>query len=240
MNILILTIAFFLFILIFWLLYEMSQTAKNLTNKNYDHGRSDIIQLIILLLLIILIVPFLFTLPVFNVYKSETGGTAEIGDTIGGLTAPFINGIGAILVYLAFKQQVKATIQTRNLELYKIINDRINWLKSDHYDIVSIENIINTQLASRSVPHHPYNKATYLLIEFEELFDLASKSTDEKENLIRQIQYLYRILYRDRLTNIQKQSFLYNQFNQNNSSPDSIIVLDYLFSFKSADKKLGL
>jgi hypothetical protein len=240
MNLFILTISLLLFGLIFWLLYELTQTAKHLTNKNYNHDRADIVQLVILLLLIILVVPFLFTLPVFNVYKSEAGSTGEIGDTIGGLTAPFINGIGAILVYLAFKEQVKATHQTRNLELYKIISDRLNWLKSDNYDIVTIENTINNQLAARTVPQHPYNKATYLLIEFEELFDIASKSTDEKENLIRQIQYLYRILYRDRLTNIQRQSIIFSQFHLNQAHPDLMIVLDYTFAFQSTDDKLGI
>lgn len=34
--------------------------------------------------------------------------TGQIGDTIGGITAPFVNLLGAILVYLALKAQVQA------------------------------------------------------------------------------------------------------------------------------------
>jgi hypothetical protein len=238
MNILILTITLLLLGLVLWLLYELTQTAKHLTNKDYNHDRSDIVQLVILLLLIILVVPFLFTLPVFNVYKSATGSTGEIGDTIGGLTAPFINGIGAILVYLAFKEQVKATVQTRNLEIFKIINDRLNWLKGDPYDISNLHNQITTQLSQGRVHQQAINKATYLLIEFEEIFDLSSKSSDESENLKRQAQYLYRIIYRDLFTNLQKQAVTFNQFNP--AHQDIIIVLDYMFTFQRTDTKLGI
>lgn len=57
--------------------------------------------------LIILILPFLLTgqyfLERFNF--SETG---QIGDTIGGITAPFMSLIGAFLVFYALKAQVKA------------------------------------------------------------------------------------------------------------------------------------
>lgn len=34
--------------------------------------------------------------------------TGQIGDTIGGITAPIINVIGAILIYLSFKAQIRA------------------------------------------------------------------------------------------------------------------------------------
>lgn len=236
MNNLILIISLSIFILVFWLLYEIKQTAKFLINKNYNHERAEIIQLVILILLIILVVPFLFTLPVFKVYKSENGGTGEIGDTIGGLTAPFINGISAIMVYLAFKEQVKATHQTKNLELYKIINDRVNWLKSDPYDIVKIENCIKLKMASRIVPEHPYNKITYILLEFSELFKIANKSSDEKENLIRQIKYLYRILYRDRMITLKSISNVFVNAEINNKHPELIVVLDFLFAFEEIEK----
>jgi hypothetical protein len=189
--------------------------------------------------MIILIVPYLFTLPIFNVYKSETGSTGEIGDTIGGLTAPFINGIGAILVYLAFKEQVKATHQTTNLENYKIINDRLNWLKGDPYDIVLEENRIRGLLnARRVVPQHPFNKMTFLLLEFEELHDLAIKNSEDSQNLVRQIGYLYRILYRDRMETIQLEAITFLQFNA--SHQHVVIVIDFMTAYRNTEEKLGL
>ena len=238
MNSLALTIAILLCGLTLWLLYELTKLGKNIANKNYNHERSDIVFLIALLSLIILIVPYFFTLPIFDAYKSKNGSTGEIGDTIGGLTSPFINGIGALLVYLAFKEQVKATNQTRNLELYKIINDRLNWLKSDPYNIVEIEDTIYAKLQYGFIPQHPFNKATYILLEFEELYNIASKNTDEKENLFRQIQYLYRILYRDRFITIEQQSITFS-FN-NDHHTDLMIITDFILSFRKTDKRLGV
>jgi hypothetical protein len=205
-----------------------------LTKRPDDHDRTETSGIIILLIAGVIFLPWFFTQTVFSVYNFST--TGQIGDTIGGITAPFINGIGAILVYLAFKEQVKATHQTRNLEQYKIINDRVNWLKGDPYDIVALENTINIALATGTVQQHPFNKATYLLIEFEQLFDMASKLTEEKENIIRQTQYLYRILYRDRLNNVQLHSITYTNIHPGNYQ--SVIVADYMLSFQSCDDKL--
>jgi hypothetical protein len=44
--------------------------------------------------------------------------TGQIGDTIGGITAPMANLLGAILVYLALKAQIEA-----NLILKKQLDD---------------------------------------------------------------------------------------------------------------------
>lgn len=57
--------------------------------------------------LVILIMPFILTGHYFHdrFNFSETG---QIGDTIGGITAPFMNLIGAFLVFYALKAQVKA------------------------------------------------------------------------------------------------------------------------------------
>jgi hypothetical protein len=40
-------------------------------------------------------------------------GTGQIGDTIGGLTAPFLSLLGALLIYLSFKEQIEANDITR-------------------------------------------------------------------------------------------------------------------------------
>lgn len=62
-------------------------------------------------------------------------GKGEIGDSIGGFTAPFIGGLNAILVYMAFKQQIKANKLLENFEREKMIIDAINWLREDKYEI---------------------------------------------------------------------------------------------------------
>jgi hypothetical protein len=56
---------------------------------------------------IVIIAPFILTRSLGLVDFTETG---TIGDTIGGLTSPFIGLIGAILVFLALKAQIQANI----------------------------------------------------------------------------------------------------------------------------------
>lgn len=54
----------------------------------------------------ILIFPYLLTRSSF--FPSFTDKTGVVGDTIGGITAPIVGLVGAILVYYALKEQVKA------------------------------------------------------------------------------------------------------------------------------------
>lgn len=63
--------------------------------------------------LVILIMPFLLTIHYFHdrFNFSETG---QIGDTIGGITAPFMNLVGAFLVFYALQAQVKANELIQN------------------------------------------------------------------------------------------------------------------------------
>lgn len=56
---------------------------------------------------ICLISPLIFTQYSGIADFSDTG---NIGDTIGGITAPFINILGAILVFLALKAQIQANL----------------------------------------------------------------------------------------------------------------------------------
>ena len=58
-----------------------------------------------------LLTPLIFTLPLGWANFSNTG---SIGDTIGGITAPFINILGAILVFLALKAQIEANLVIQN------------------------------------------------------------------------------------------------------------------------------
>ena len=224
--------------LVLWVLYELTRTAKNFFNIKYNFERNHIVQLVILLLLIIFLVPYFFTLPFFHEYKSINGSTGEIGDTIGGLTAPFINGIGAILVYLAFKEQVKATIQTRNLESYKIVSDRLNWLKSDPYKINDLFTTIDLAISQRVVDQQAISKVIYLLLEFEDIFEMSSQNLTERENLLRQTQYIYRIIYRDIFNKIQFRAVVFYGFYP--TDRDIVFIIDFMTAFEVTDSKLGI
>lgn len=64
----------------------------------------------------ILLSLYIFTRPAY--FESwDFSNTGQIGDTIGGITAPIINLLGALLVYISFQEQVKANkIQMTALE----------------------------------------------------------------------------------------------------------------------------
>jgi len=109
--------------------------------------------------LVILITPFVLTGHYFyeRFNFSETG---QIGDTIGGITAPFMNLIGAFLVFYALKAQVKANeliqdqidkdneerecaneLQNLN-QLYSYLTDSIN---SFHFKTLPVEQLKNIE-----------------------------------------------------------------------------------------------
>jgi hypothetical protein len=101
----------------------------------------------ILFLLFVLIAPYLFTQ-----YQLLPGldfeNTGQIGDTIGGITSPIINVFAALLVYAAFKAQVRANeIQVESLESEK--KNRI------------IEQTFNTTLAELNWCSESYNNISY-------------------------------------------------------------------------------
>lgn len=92
---------------------------------------------------VIIFVPFILTGEYFN-ERFNFSDTGQIGDTIGGITAPFMNLIAAFLVFYALQAQVKANeliqnqIDKENLEkecenegqnlnqLYSYLTDSIN------------------------------------------------------------------------------------------------------------------
>lgn len=97
--------------------------------------------------------PILFTQPWGLIDFSNTGA---IGDTIGGITAPFINILGAVLVFLALESQIEANLslqeqverqdQEKKLEIEsKNLNQLYDNLKS------SIDNFRYTTLDRRKL-----------------------------------------------------------------------------------------
>ncbi|SIT24850.1 hypothetical protein [Chryseobacterium gambrini] len=117
---------------------------------------------------IIFLAPFILTREFFweKLNFSETG---QIGDTIGGITAPFLNLIGAFLVFYALKAQVKANEliqkqidkensekeyenETNNLnQLYSYLTDNIN---SFQFTTLPVDNLKNIDVKNLNVIHY--------------------------------------------------------------------------------------
>lgn len=94
-------------------------------------------------ILFILLSLFLFTRPAFSRIWDFTE-TGQIGDTIGGITAPIIGLIAAILVFYSFQEQVKANnIQTKALEDEKLLNASTSVFDKHLAQFTEIKNQLN-------------------------------------------------------------------------------------------------
>lgn len=60
--------------------------------------------IILIVVLIAILAPIIFTLPGFEYFNKTT--TGQIGDTIGGTTAPFWGFLSVVLLYLTFREQL--------------------------------------------------------------------------------------------------------------------------------------
>lgn len=81
---------------------------------------------------IIMWMPYVFSTGTFtNIYFSDE--SAKIGDTIGGITAPFINLLAAILVYISFREQVKSNKLLRSENTYNFIQKRLEEFEKESY-----------------------------------------------------------------------------------------------------------
>lgn len=83
------------------------ENKKDYKSKRIKSSLSKARWFLLAGILVILIMPFLFTGHSFN-ERFDFTGTGQIGDTIGGITAPFLNLIGAFLVFYALQAQVTA------------------------------------------------------------------------------------------------------------------------------------
>ncbi len=108
---------------------------------------------VILILGIILILfgsLFAFTKPAYwsSFDFSQTG---QIGDTIGGITAPIINIIGAILIYISFKAQIKA-----NKIQFLLLSKEIENQKKDRNFQVTLELFQSLKNDYQDLEHEVY------------------------------------------------------------------------------------
>jgi hypothetical protein len=177
-------------------------------------------QLLLLVAIIILVVPPLLTLPAFcDLFNFST--TGQIGDTIGGLTAPFLNGLTAVLVFIAFKEQINANEIFKNQEKSRNILDQITLVQEDK---LKIEEIIVALIRRETFLIQQdtieiivaINKVIYFLSELRLATELIEEYKGERDFLYRKLYYLYVIRYKDLFskleTNIKQQRVVLQNF----------------------------
>ncbi|BFP40455.1 hypothetical protein FGF1_13000 [Flavobacteriaceae bacterium GF1] len=173
--------------------------------------------LVLLVLTINFIIPWLFTRNVswLGIGFDDTG---QIGDTIGGLTAPFLNGISIIVLYLAFQAQIKANAQFQAMEERKVNLDEYYSLLtrlpeiSKHFEELSANIGYGqpTHLAEYMIENE-LRHVTLWLIEFEELLIRTSKAKAEDNRLKIRMAYLFEIYLFEHIDLILSQFDRHNQ-----------------------------
>jgi hypothetical protein len=202
--------------------------------------------LLFLGIVILIIPPILTTSYFFEMFDfSDTG---QIGDTLGGITAPFINGIAAILVFIAFKEQVKANDLIKEQQYFQHIQEQVHRLEDDFIDIPNVINEINndllrsSQLAKNiengkqvlySINSEHLNKAIYSISIFQQTIELIDKMESNKVFMKNKLRILYAIIYKDNFTRLHKTM---NGIIHMKSNVDSY-VLELIFQIQKLNEQ---
>lgn len=166
-------------------------------------------QILILIAGIIIVCPIILTLPaIIDLFDFSNKGS--IGDTIGGITAPFINGLAAVLVFLAFKEQIKANEIFKNQEKSKILLEQINTIQRDDLKIEQVIRITSNQIdvyrdRFSAIEANNLNKLQFFITEFKLAFFLLENLPENKEFYYKKLYFIYIVLYRDLFLDLDSQ-----------------------------------
>ena len=86
----------------------------------FDFLRKNVGWIVFVILLIVIIAPAIFTSPSLYEWLNFTE-TGQIGDTIGGITSPFIGVLSIILLYLTLKEQTQFNKSQRIANNYDVL-----------------------------------------------------------------------------------------------------------------------
>lgn len=113
--------------------------------KLFDFLKNRIEIVLIITLLVTIISPLLFTRPWTGIDFTQTG---NIGDTIGGLTSPFLNFLSIILLYLTLREQ---TTSSRKQKDFDSVNALFNVVKNDFENINLYQNNKSCYSGTRAI-----------------------------------------------------------------------------------------
>ena len=181
--------------------------AMSLKNKISIYNLT-VPQLLLILGSIILLTPMIFTLiGLWGFWDfSKTG---QIGDTLGGITSPFISALAALLVFAAFKEQVTANkLLKENLSI-ELLHREIHRLEDDIYNIKNLKekicvSIKNEALSEGSPIKRPGVDINDLLI-IKHIHQMFSGLMIKSEELLNSTERDY---YTSRISNVYAHFYL--------------------------------
>lgn len=205
-------------------------------------------QLFLILAAIILVAPLLLNLPSLDpIFDFSNSG--PIGDTIGGVTAPFINAIAAILVFVAFKEQVKANKLIQEQQYFQYIIEQTHRLENDVIKLAQIWDSITIDLDSARRTLNNYdnkiqtsyfiqssrlNEAIYIATNIQMVVELIERVESNNDFLLKKLQVLYRMLYYHKFSRIK---VVFTSLNEMTSST-KYLEQDLVMRIDAINKKL--
>ncbi len=100
-----------------------------------------------IILLFIFLIPWIMTREIFDISYMETG---QIGDTFGGITAPFIGGISVLFTFSAFYIQYQANIEQKKSLKQQEKDLKVERFENKFFELINIhrDNVRNTKINS--------------------------------------------------------------------------------------------
>ncbi len=165
---------------------------------------------VLLITVIVVFLPLILTCEAFSFIDfKKTGG---IGDTLGGITAPFINSLAALLVFWAYKEQRKANELLRNQQKLQFIQTEISRLEELPERILFSGSFKKESPVLDIVPHEKktsinmvlYKNTKYIIQIFEHLIDQLNNTNEDTDFLKSKFKILYNAKYKEFMDNIEE------------------------------------
>lgn len=177
--------------------------------------------------------------PLFNFSNS-----GQIGDTIGGITGPFLNLLGIVFVYFAYMEQLEANKIQKDQFKLTLIDSKVNYLKQVSPlgdDVVQRkleefrELMRNEQLNYKLVLAN-ISSVNFLSAYFKDLFmDIQSiQDKDLQEKILSNTSFLYYTLFSNQITAFTLELDKYTISDYSDLKYFCIMIRDNLKSIDSA------
>jgi hypothetical protein len=139
-------------------------------------------------LLVISGVLLILTSPWIFVQLHEFEKTGDIGDTIGGITSPFVGLLGAIFVYYALREQIKANDMTVKQFADQDKDNKINRFENRFYELLALHKATVDEISlvgyggrkveKRKAFESMYREFRYAFFLTKEIYEKLEKNKD--------------------------------------------------------------
>lgn len=166
------------------------------------------LQVLLVVLAIIVLSPPILSLTAlcdFFIFSDK----GQIGDTIGGITAPFINGLAAVLVFVAFKAQIEANKLLKDQDLTRTIFQQIQNIQDNSRTVHEALKYLDARAPQVAVNDSiqlttQLNEIRFLINEVNLTVDMIDKYFGDKLFFQRKIKYLYETKFRNEIQKLFK------------------------------------